>query len=145
MRPFLFVTLCVLLAGCTESRPPATTSQPANLGPKADTKDHAARPAEPADRTNTGVNVRDRDSAAKTPLEQNENQTDINTTADIRKRIVAAKMSTEATNVKVITQSGKVTLRGPVPTNEEKESIEEIAHRVAGKDNVDSQLEVSSK
>lgn len=145
MRRLLLGTICVLLAGCTESRPPAEKSPPASLGEKTGINDRSAKPSEPADRTNTGVNVRDRESTAKTPIDQNENQADINTTADIRKRIVAAKMSTEATNVKVITQSGKVTLRGPVPTQEEKDSIEQIAHEVAGKDSVDSQLEVSSK
>lgn len=35
------------------------------------------------DRTNTGVNVRDRDSTAKTWIDQNQYQADINLTADI--------------------------------------------------------------
>ncbi len=94
------------------------------------------------DRDNTAVNKRDRDSAAKTPLDQNENKLDIGITADIRKRVVDTKMSVNAQNVKIITQDGKVTLRGPVKTADEKSRIEEIARSVAGENNVDSQLEV---
>jgi osmotically-inducible protein OsmY len=104
-----------------------------------------AATTEPADRANTGVNVRDRDSVAKTPLDQNENKADIKITADIRKRVVDTKMSVNAQNVKIITQNGKVTLRGPVKTENEKQRIEEIAVAVAGADKVDSQLEVKNE
>jgi len=91
---------------------------------------------------NTAVNKRDRDSNAKTPLDQNENKVDIGITASIRKSVVDTKMSTNAQNVKIITQDGNVTLRGPVKTQEEKNRIEEIARSVAGVKAVDSQLEV---
>ena len=94
------------------------------------------------DRDNTAVNKRDRDSATKTPLDQNENKVDIGITADIRKRVVDTKMSINAQNVKIITQDGRVTLRGPVKTADEKKNIEEMARSVAGENNVDSQLEV---
>jgi osmotically-inducible protein OsmY len=53
-------------------------------------------------------------------------------------------MSTNAHNVKIITQDGVVTLRGPVKTQEEKSRIEEIARSVAGVKSVDSQIEVES-
>jgi hyperosmotically inducible protein len=46
--------------------------------------------------------------------------------------------------VKIITQDGKVTLRGPVKTDEEKQKTEDIAKELAGADNVDSELEVES-
>ena len=75
-----------------------------------------------AKRDNTEVNVRDRTEAAKTPIDQNENQKDIDITANIRKRVVDTKMSVNAQNVKIITQDGKVTLRGPVKSEEEKSS-----------------------
>ena len=94
------------------------------------------------DRDNSVVNKRDRDGATLTPLDQNENKADIGITADIRKRVVDTKMSINAQNVKIITQDGKVTLRGPVKTAKEKSQIEEIARSVAGETNVDSQLEV---
>ena len=88
------------------------------------------------------MNVRDRDGTAKTPMDQNENKADINITADIRKRVVETEMSVIAQNVKIITQDGKVTLRGPVKTDQEKRTIEAIARDVAGAEKVDSQLEV---
>jgi hyperosmotically inducible periplasmic protein len=94
---------------------------------------------------NTAVNVRDRDRDAKTPIDQNENQADVNTTANIRKQVVDTKMSVTAQNAKIITQNGKVTLRGPVDSQEEKQKIEEIARSVAGAGNVDSQLEVKQR
>ncbi len=95
--------------------------------------------------TNSGVNVRDQDSSAKTPMDQNENSKDIQITADIRKQVVAAEMSVNAHNVKIITQDGKVTLRGPVVSDDEKSQIEKIARAVAGDDKVDNQIEVSPK
>jgi osmotically-inducible protein OsmY len=91
---------------------------------------------------NTEVNERDDNSSTKTPIDQNENQADVDITAAIRSRVVDTKMSVDAQNVKIITQDGRVTLRGPVDSAEEKTKIEEIAHDVAGADRVDSQLEV---
>ena len=45
-------------------------------------------------------------------------------------------------DVKIITIAGRVTLRGPVNTAEEKRLIGEIADRIARSENVDNQLEV---
>jgi osmotically-inducible protein OsmY len=100
--------------------------------------------AEPAsvERDNSAVNVRDSAADAKTPLDQNENQKDIDITANIRSRVVDTKMSTNAQNVKIITQNGKVTLRGPVATAAEKSKVEQLATDAAGAGNVDNQLEV---
>lgn len=93
---------------------------------------------------NSAVNKRDRSGTSKTPIDQNENQKDVTTTADIRKRVVAEKdFSISAQNVKIITADGKVTLRGPVKDQKEKDTIEQIARDVAGKDNVESDIEVA--
>ena len=107
----------------------------------------SSRPAasDKADRTNTAINARDRDSAAKSPMDQKEDSGDIKTAADIRKRVVDANMSTNANNVKIISQDGRVTLRGPVNSLQEKEKIEQIARDVAGASNVTSELEVTTK
>jgi len=94
------------------------------------------------DRDNSAMNKRDRDASTKTPLDQNENKVDIGITASIRTSVVETKMSTNAQNVKIITQDGNVTLRGPVKTLEEKNRIEEIARNVAGVKAVESQIEV---
>ena len=92
---------------------------------------------------NTERNVRDRDSSTLTPLDQGNSQADIDTTARIRKAIIATDgMSMNAKNVKIITMNGHVTLRGPVNTAEEKRLIGEIADRSTHSGNVDNQLEV---
>jgi sporulation protein YlmC with PRC-barrel domain len=94
---------------------------------------------------NTARNVRDRNDGTLTPLDQGHSQADRDTTAQIRKEILAEKdLSVNAKNVKIITVGGRVTLRGPVKTAEEKRLIGEIAERIARSENVDNQLEVKS-
>jgi osmotically-inducible protein OsmY len=96
-----------------------------------------------AEPDNTARNVRDRDNSTLTPLDQGNRQTDIDTTAQIRKEILAESgMSMNARNVKIITMNGRVTLRGPVNSQEEKRQIGEIANSIAHAGNVDNQLEV---
>ena len=122
MRYGAFIGLLVLaLTGCEQKANNATTG----VAPD-----------------NTAVNDRDAEANTKTPIDQNENQADIDITAKIRKQVVDTEMSINAQNVKIITQDGRVTLRGPVDSADEKAKIEEIAHSVAGADRVDSQLEV---
>jgi len=131
MKRALLALSCCLVLGCNES----TKSNPSDVTVR--------KPVVDAD--NTERNVRDRDRSAKTPFDQNENQSDIDTTAAIRKRVVDSKMSTDAHNVKIITQNGRVTLRGPVDSADEKAKIEELAMDVAGKGHVDNQLEVKER
>ena len=98
---------------------------------------------DPAGADNTARNVRDRNDRTLTPLNQGKSKADVDTTARIRKEIIAGKnMSVNARNVKIITNKGQVTLRGPVNTAEEKRLIGEIADRIASSENVDNQLEV---
>jgi len=97
------------------------------------------------DADNTAQNVRDRDRQTLTPLDQGNNKADIDTSAQIRKDILADKtMSLNARNVKIITANGRVTLRGVVNTDEEKRRIAEIAGNIATQ-NVDNQLQVKTK
>jgi hyperosmotically inducible periplasmic protein len=97
-----------------------------------------------ADRDNSAVNERDRPNKALTPIDQNENAPDIKITAEVRKRIMKEDVSVNAHNVKIITQDGAVTLRGPVKTEAEKALVEKIAHDVAGVARVDNQIEVEA-
>ena len=143
MKFLLFGTLCGMALGCNQSNPPASSVK-STTEPATSVTANRSTTTEPIDRTNTGVNVRDRDSTAKTPLDQNENKADIDITAEIRKRVVESKMSVNAHNVKIITQDGIVTLRGPVKTEEEKRTIEQIALTAAGTNKVDNQLEVNN-
>lgn len=143
----LSLVLCGAVAGCNDTSPGTSTRSTVNSTTGSPTvpdhtDGHSTSPS--TDPANTGINVRDRDDAAKTPIDQNENQTDIKITADIRSRVVDTKMSIDAQNCKIITQNGKVTLRGPVKTAAEKQRIEEIATAVAGMGNVDSHLEVKN-
>ena len=65
-------------------------------------------------------------------------------TQKIRKAIHEDQsLSTYAHNIKVITQDGKVTLRGPVRSEEEKSNLEAKAASVAGQENVTNQLDVT--
>jgi len=92
---------------------------------------------------NTKVNDRDRSKAESTADQQKENRSDREITRDIRRSIVQDKsLSTYAHNIKVISQNGMVTLKGPVRSEEEKTAIEGKAAEIAGKDKVTSQLEV---
>ena len=69
--------------------------------------------AKPAD--NTGVNARDKAGATTLPTDQSGAKSDLELAAAIRKSIVDDKsLSVMAQNVKIVTQGGTVTLRGPV-------------------------------
>jgi hyperosmotically inducible protein len=95
---------------------------------------------------NTKVNQRDRNKAEPTADQQKENQPDREIARKIRQSIVQDKtLSTYAHNVKIITQDGMVTLKGPVRSDEEKTAVEAKAAEIAGADKVTSQLEVKPK
>jgi osmotically-inducible protein OsmY len=99
--------------------------------------------AEPKDADNTARNVRDRDDHAKTPMDQGGSEGDRTITAEIRKQITDNDgLSTNAKNVKIITQDGVVTLRGPVKNAQEKTTVAGIARKAAGVKRVDDQIEV---
>ena len=96
----------------------------------------------PAD--NTKVNTRDRAPGAVTADQQKNSTTDRDLTKRIRQSLVADKgLSTYAHNVKVITQGGQVTLKGPVRSEQEKSSVEAKAVEVAGAGHVTNQLSIA--
>jgi osmotically-inducible protein OsmY len=65
-------------------------------------------------------------------------------TRDIRRAIVADKnLSTYAHNVKVITENGNVTIKGPVRSEEERKAIEAKAVDVAGREHVANELTIA--
>ena len=82
---------------------------------------------------NTKTNKADREAGAPTADKQKMNKADRELTQQIRKAIMADKsLSTYAHNVKIISQDGVVTLKGPVHSEEEKKAIEAKATEVAG-------------
>ena len=122
----LFATL--LVVACSKNR--------------SDNKQVSQTAVEP---DNSGRNVRDRDDQNKTTGDQSENEADRTITQNIRRAVTADdSLSTNAKNVKIITNNGTVTLRGPVKSEKEKAEIEAKAKQVAGVKSVDNQLEVAS-
>src|SRR4029450_11978015 len=93
---------------------------------------------------NTKVNARDRSKDAQTADQQKENETDRELTRSIRRALMDDKtLSSYAHNVKVITQGGHVTLKGPVRSEGEKRVVETKATKVAGAGHVSNQMSVA--
>jgi hyperosmotically inducible protein len=95
---------------------------------------------------NTQVNKQDQNSGQPTADQQSNTRSDREITQQIRQSIVKDKaLSSYAHNVKVITQNGQVTLRGPVQSEDEKQAIESKASAVAGDGKVTNDLSVKPK
>jgi hyperosmotically inducible periplasmic protein len=93
---------------------------------------------------NSKTNQGDANKGAVTAEQQKMNPADRNITKEIRSAIYQDKsLSTYAHNIKVITQDGKVTLKGPVRTEDEKAGIEAKAAAVVGAENVTNRLRVA--
>jgi osmotically-inducible protein OsmY len=72
-----------------------------------------------------------------------QNKADRELTRQIRKAIVSDKsLSTQAHNVKILTQDGTVTLKGQVKTDDEKKAVEDKATGVVGNGKVTSEITV---
>jgi len=92
---------------------------------------------------NTKVNERDRSPNEPTADQQKDNRSDRDITQQIRQSIMKDKsLSTYAHNVKIVTQDGQVTLKGPVRSEDEKKAIEAKAAEVAGDGKVTSELNI---
>jgi osmotically-inducible protein OsmY len=103
-------------------------------------RDNSQQPAP----DNSKTNKRDRDKSSPTADRQKMNPADRDLAKRIRTSIVDDKsLSTYAHNIKIVAQDGKVTLKGPVRSEEEKGAIEAKATEIAGPGNVIDQLEVA--
>lgn len=135
--------IVVAVCGCeTGSRgTPAPSGNP-SLATAEHSQDPTAEKQSPA-ADNTAINARDRQLTTKTPINQGDNSTDIKLTAEIRRRVMEQpKFSIDAQNIKIISATGHVTLRGPVASEAEKDTIEKIANDVAGAANVNNEIDV---
>ncbi len=138
------LSIAGLLAGCDKNSTSGTdrgtlspTGRDTNSVTRADS-DNAVN----AD--NTGKNVRDRSDATLTPGDQGNSDQDIQTTVRIRRALNSNdQLSTLAKNIKIMTVDGKVTLRGPVNSDQEKQAID-TAVKQTGTTSVDNQLEVKA-
>ena len=145
IRRSIAIAATFAFLACSDRESAETMPRVDAEGPRATAeRDYAAADREPVpgDVDNTGRNVRDRDDATLTPGDQSNSELDIELTQKIRQGITSNdEMSLQARNVKVITQDGVVTLRGPVETEQERTSIEALA-RSAGATRIDNQLEI---
>lgn len=93
---------------------------------------------------NTAMNKRDSSLNTITPEKQSGSSArEVEITRLIRRELVKdSGLSTNAKNVKIITENGKVTLRGPVRTTGERMKVESYAKKIAGSRSVMNDLEV---
>lgn len=101
----------------------------------------AARQTAPDTQSNPGgraITAQTADGARSDPADRRLMQ-------KIRQSILSDKsLSTYAHNVKIIAHDGKVTLRGPVRSEDERRAVIQRATDVAGADNVTDQLTVKA-
>jgi hyperosmotically inducible protein len=97
----------------------------------------------PAPADNTKLNQRDKNADQPSADQQGNTRSDRDITQQIRRAIVQDKsLSTYAHNVKIITQNGQVTLKGPVRSDDEKRAVEAKAAELVGENRVTSRLDV---
>ena len=92
---------------------------------------------------NTAINERDRSHETQTSGDQSNSSADLKITQAIRQALMKdSELSTTAKNIKIITNNGQVTLRGPVKNAQEKAKIDQLAKSAAGGAKIDDQLDV---
>jgi hyperosmotically inducible protein len=93
---------------------------------------------------NTKMNKGDASPGATTADQQKMNSNDRKLTQSIRKSVTSDKsLSTYAHNVKIISQNGMVTLKGPVRSEDEKKAIvAKAVEATGGADKVTDQMTV---
>ena len=133
MRKTLLIAMSLALV--TSMSQAAENSAPGTSTTTSTTMEHA-KP------NNTEVNKRDRDERTLTPMDQSNTQADIDITQAIRKALMKQELSVDAKNIKVITQGGNVTLRGPVSSKAEVKKIVKMAKKVPGIKALHNELEV---
>jgi hyperosmotically inducible periplasmic protein len=110
-----------------------------------------ATPRDPAasdstDADNTKQNSSEQNKSTDTAEKQSNSKDDLALTQKIRQAVMKdGALSMNAKNVKIIAQDGKITLKGPVDSQQEKDTIAAKAGEIAGKDKVDNQLEVKAE
>ncbi|HEY0687269.1 MAG TPA: BON domain-containing protein [Steroidobacter sp.] len=127
-KPFAFST--ALLAGLlTVTAVNAQTTEPASKREAAD---------------NTRANATDRNTDAKTPVDQSSDKDAIEVTAGIRRAVLDDKsLSTSAHNIKIVTDGDVVTLRGPVESADEKKRVEALAMKAATGKQVRNEISIA--
>ena len=92
---------------------------------------------------NTATNERDRSGETQTSGDQSNSSADLKITQAIRQALMKdSELSITAKNIKIITDNGQVTLRGPVKNAQEKAKIDQLARSAAGGAKIVDQLDV---
>jgi len=95
---------------------------------------------------NTKRNSSEENKNTNTAEKQSNSKDDLTLTQKVRQAVMKdGSLSMNAKNVKIIAQDGKITLKGPVDSQQEKDTIGTEAGEIAGKDKVDNQLEVKAE
>jgi hyperosmotically inducible protein len=95
---------------------------------------------------NTKRNSSEENKNTDTAEKQSNSKDDLALTQKVRQAVMKdGSLSMNAKNVKIIAQDGKITLMGPVDSQQEKDTIGTEAGEIAGKDKVDNQLEVKAE
>lgn len=138
-----FLTLGILLLGASAfagAPEPSSSKSKVDAGTKG--TQQRAQEAE-VDPSNSAINERDNHQGEPTADRQSNEKSDLDLTAEIRRSIVSDKaLSVNAHNVKIIAQNGQVTLKGPVQSEAEKNTIEQRASSIAGQPNVKNEIDV---
>jgi hyperosmotically inducible periplasmic protein len=102
--------------------------------------------SESTDADNTNRNSSGENKNTDTAEKQSNSKDDLSLTQKIRQAVMKeGSLSMNAKNVKIIARDGNITLKGPVDSQQEKDTIGTKAGEIAGKDKVDNRLEVESK
>lgn len=108
----------------------------------------AARPqpqGESHNADNTKINQRDRAQSEPTADQAKNNLSDRELMQKIRRSLMEDKsLSSYAHNIKIIAEHGRVTLKGPVRSEEEKRAVEQRAAEVAGAGNVSNEITIKA-
>lgn len=85
-------------------------------------------------------------TAGVTAERQSHSEKDLEITRQVRRELMnSSELSTRTQNLTVVTQNGKVSLRGTVPSVSEKNKVEKMARAVNGVEHVDSSQVTVSK
>jgi hyperosmotically inducible periplasmic protein len=115
-------------------------------GQQATPTPHDAATSDSTEADNTKRNSSEQNRNSNTAEKQSNSKDDLALTQKIRQAVMKdGSLSMDAKNVKIIAQDGKITLKGPVESQQEKDTIATEAGEIAGKDKVDNQLEVKSE
>jgi hyperosmotically inducible periplasmic protein len=134
MKILLLLAMASILLICSSQGQQATATP----------SDAAASDSTKAD--NTKRNSSEQNKNTDTAEKQSNSKDDLALTQKIRQAVVKdGSLSMNAKNVKIIARDGRITLQGPVDSQQEKDAIATKAREIAGKDKVEDQLEVKAE